>query len=195
MTDQPIYNKGTGAGGANTNMHGKLFENKTNNFNNLLDIGYDKHSHVKKAKKETDYYLLKTFEDKKIIFVSQNGLKLYMKHHYSIELYRCPDEAYIIEYNTGRKVIKILEKKEQHVDGSVETKLWAGPSLKREYELLLSDFEVFYGFSVSSFLKNKIVSNEKKYMILNQILKENSITVMFGDDDDYYSKLNDWINM
>jgi hypothetical protein len=34
MTDQPIYNKGTGAGGANTNMHGKLFENKTNNFNN-----------------------------------------------------------------------------------------------------------------------------------------------------------------
>jgi len=29
--------------------------------------------------------------------------------------------------------IKIVEKKEQNVEGSVETKLWSSPSLKREY--------------------------------------------------------------
>jgi len=34
-----------------------------------------------------------------------------MKNKYNIELFRCPDEAYIIEYTSGRKVIKILEKK------------------------------------------------------------------------------------
>ena len=45
---------------------------------------------------------------------------------------------------------------------SVETKLWYGPSLKREYELVLgTEFEVFYGFCVSEFLKNKLISNEK----------------------------------
>ena len=52
-------------------------------------------------------------------------------------------------------LIKILEKKEQNVEGSVETKLWSGPSLKREYELVLgNDFKVHYGFCVSEFLKN-----------------------------------------
>ena len=62
-----------------------------------------------------------------------------MKHKYNIKIFRCPDEAYIIEYNTGKIEIKILEKKTQNVSGSVETKLWASPSLKREYQLLLGD--------------------------------------------------------
>ena len=34
-----------------------------------------------------------------------------MKNKFNILLFRYPDEAYIIEYNTGKKVIKILEKK------------------------------------------------------------------------------------
>lgn len=36
---------------------------------------------------------------------------MYMKNKYNIKSFRYPDEAYLIEYNTGRKVIKILEKK------------------------------------------------------------------------------------
>jgi len=52
-------NKGTGAGGANTNYYGKKFEEKTNNQIRLLEMGYTKHSFTKKA-----YYLSKTFEDK-----------------------------------------------------------------------------------------------------------------------------------
>lgn len=123
-----IANKGTNAGGANTNLYGKSFEDKT------------------------------------IVFVLQSGLKTYMKNKYGITIFRCPDEAYIIEYTSGRKVIKILEKKKQRVEGSVETKLWAGPSLKREYELVCEgNFEVYYGFCVSDFLKKKLVSNDKKY--------------------------------
>ena len=134
-------------------------------------------------------------QDKTIVFVSQNGLKKYMKHKYNIDLFRWPDEAYIIEYNTGKKIIKILEKKEQNVCGSVETKLWSGPSLKREYELVLgNDFEVHYGFCVSDFLKKKITSNEKKYTILNTILNENNIVVLFGDDDNYFETLDNWLN-
>ena len=118
-----------------------------------------------------------------------------MKNKYNIELFRCPDEAYIIEYNKGKKVIKILEKKEQNVSGSVETKLWSGPSLKREYELVLGDnFKVSYGFCVSSFLKNKIESQEKKYKVLLQILNESNIQVLYGDDENYFIKLDDWIN-
>lgn len=188
-------NKGTGAGGANTNYYGKKFEDKTNNQERLLSMGYTINSFTKNPKKQYDYYLSKTYEDKTNIFVLQNGLKMYMKDKYKIQLFRCPDEAYIIEYNNGKKIIKILEKKEQNVEGSIETKLWSGPSLKREYELVLGDdFEVHYGFCVSEFLKNKFMSSEKKYIILNTILSEQNICVLFGDDENYFETLDNWFN-
>jgi hypothetical protein len=118
-----------------------------------------------------------------------------MKYKYNIEVFRCPDEAYIIEYTTGKKVLKILEKKEQNVEGSVETKLWSGPSLKREYELVVEDaFEVHYGFCLNEFLKQKITSNEKKYTILTRILNETNIDVLFGNDDNYFETLDKWLN-
>ncbi len=46
-----IINRGTGAGGANTNYHGKKFEDKTNNQIRLLNDGYIKNSFTKKPKK------------------------------------------------------------------------------------------------------------------------------------------------
>jgi hypothetical protein len=195
MNSLAIINKGSGAGGANTNFYGKKFEEKTNNQQRLLEIGYTKNSFTKKPKKAYDYYLSQTFEDKNVVFVLQNGLKIYMKNKYNIDLFRCPDEAYIIEYTCGRKIIKILEKKEQNVEGSVETKLWSGPSLKREYELVLgAEFEVFYGFCLNNFLKNKLISKEKKYTTLNTILNENNIDVLFGDDENYFEKFDTWFN-
>ena len=115
-------NTGTGAGGKNTNIYGKKFEDKTNNENKLIDDGFIKESY---SKTKYGYYLYKT-----IYFTLQNGLKLFIKSKYDIDIFRCPDEAYII---------KILEKKEQNVEGSVETKLWSSPSLKREYELILGE--------------------------------------------------------
>jgi hypothetical protein len=189
-----IVNKGTGAGGSKTNLTGKKFEDKTNNQSRLLEMGYSKN-----CTKKNETYLSKTFEDKTVVFVLQNGLKTYMKKNYNIDtLFRCPDEAYIIEYSSGRKVIKILEKKEQNVEGSVETKLWAGHSLKREYEIVLEmegfAFEVEYGFCVNEFLKNKLTSDNLKYTILNRIFKEDNIAVLFGDDDNYFATLDVWIN-
>ena len=195
---EKIVNKGTGAGGKNTNFHGKKFEEKTNNQTRLLEMGYIQFiSETKIINKKKSFCLSKIFPDITVTFVLQNGLKTYMKYKYNIDVFRCPDEAYIIEYhNSDKKVIKILEKKEQNVDGSVETKLWSGPSLKREYEILLeeSNFTVHYGFCVSDFLKQKMISKEPKYTILNQILKESGIEVLFGDDDNYFETLDAWIN-
>jgi hypothetical protein len=190
-----IINKGTGAGGASTNFYGKKFEDKTNNETRLLNIGFIKNFYNNKSKKIYNYYLSKNYDDKTIIFVLQNGLKNYIKTNYNIDIFRCPDEAYIIEFNNGKKIIKILEKKEQNVEGSVETKLWSAQSLKREYELVLdNNFEVHYAFCVNNFLKNKLTSNEKKYIILNKIFNENNINVLFGDDDNYFELLDLWIN-
>ena len=43
-TQSLIINKGSGAGGANTNYYGKKFEEKTNNQQRLSEMGYTKHS-------------------------------------------------------------------------------------------------------------------------------------------------------
>ena len=189
-------NKGTGAGGANTNYYGKKFEEKTNNHQRLLEMGYTQNSFIKNPKKESDYYLSKTFEDKTIVFVSQNGLKMYMKtKHNNIDIFRCPDEAYIIEYNTGKKVIKILEKKEQNVEGSVDTKLLSGPIFREEYEEVLDGkFEVVYAYCVSAFLQKKIMSDTKKFVIFNKLMKKHNVSILFGDDDNYFETLDAWLN-
>ena len=180
-----VVNKGTGAGGANTNKTGKPFEENTDNLKRMLECGF-----VNK-----NYWLTKQFEDKTIDIVNQHNLSRYAKHKYGIsDVYRCPDEAYIIEYTNGKKVIKILEKKMQNVEGSVETKLYAGSSLKREYELMFGpQFEIEYGFCVSEFLQKKITSDTKKYKNLNTILEENNIPILFGNADNYFETLDAWI--
>jgi len=184
-------NKGTGAGGANTNKTGKKFEEKTSNRERLLEMGFIEN--VTQKYNQRFVYFNKRMEEYSIVFVEQWDLQKYIKHNYNLDLFRNPDEAYIIEYNDGRKVIKILEKKTQNVDGSVETKLWSGPSLKREYEIVLEEFEVEYCFCVSEFLQKKILSNDKKYVILNTILQESNIQVLFGDDENYFDILDKWI--
>ena len=185
-----LINKGTGAGGFNTNYNGKLFEHKTNNEQTLINIGFNKEYFKGKNK----YFLKKDYKDKIVIFVLQSNLKTYFKNKYNINLYRNPDEAYIIEYTNGKKIVIIIEKKEQKVEGSVETKLWSGPSLKREYEIVLgNDFQVFYCFCLNDFFKKKFESNDIKYKNLNQILNESNIHILYGDDIDYFNKLNSWL--
>jgi len=49
-----------------------------------------------------------------------------------------------------KKVIKILEKKEQNVEGFVETKLLSAPYLKKIIWIILENkFEIHYGFYVN----------------------------------------------
>jgi len=191
-SQQKIPNKGTGAGGAATNYHGKLFEAKTDNETRLLNAGFVKTvtGHTKFG-----YFLSKQLEDKRVIFVSQSGLKEFIKRYYHIELFRHPDEAYIFEYTDGRRVIKILEKKEQNVEGSVDTKLLSGPIFCEEYVEALEDkFKVKYAFCVSKFLQDKILTDDKKHLIFNKIMARHGIDILFGDDINYFDKLDEWLD-
>ena len=45
-----VINKGTGAGGATTNVNGKRFEDNTNNYLRLLENGYTKNSFIKNTR-------------------------------------------------------------------------------------------------------------------------------------------------
>jgi len=191
--NKPRINKGTGAGGAKTTYNGKTFEEKTDNQKILLNTGYIKKKYSEKDKSKYNYYLYKKIDDKTIIFTLQDGFKTYIKKIENIDIFRKPDEVYIVEHK-DKKTIKILEKKAQYVEGSVEMKLWSGTAIKREYEILLKEYVIQYAFCVSDFLKKKLLSNEAKYKILNKIFEENNITILFGDDSDYFEKLDLWIN-
>lgn len=187
-------NRGTGAGGKNTNHYGKSFEHFTCNQKRLFDTGFVKTSFKRCPKKVSDFYLTKTFEDKTIVFVSQQGLKEYMKMKYNIHMIRHPDEAYIVEYNDGRKILKILEKKEQRVEGSVEEKLLNPGYLKREYEIVTGkEFKIDYALTVSDFLKNKFLTHEK-FKIWKQIFDEDGVPLFFGSDKNYFELLDEWVH-
>lgn len=198
MTDVAIVNQGTGAGGANTNKMGKTFEQKTENESRLLSQGFVKHSIVEKNKGKFNYYLEKhTSPTSSIVYLTQGGLKLYFKTRFHVDMYRCPDEAYLIQ-NGNHYTLKILEKKCQNVAGSVDMKLLAGNGIIREYQKCLKSaadatFTVVYAFCISGFLKQDYMANTPKSNHDREILAEDNITVLFGDDDDYYEQLDKWI--
>ena len=190
-----LINKGTGAGGANTNLHGKVFELKTSNEPRLLAQGFVK-TYMDKKEQKNNFYLEKEFPNGRLVFIQQFGLKKYMKQFNNIDLFRCPDEAYIWFPLNETPTLKILEKKEQHMPGSVDTKLLSGPSFKREYELALEGkFKVEYAYCLNEYFSKEFKSDSKKYKILDQILSENNIPTLFGDNDDYFGKLDAWIGL
>lgn len=188
-----IQNKGTGAGGANTNANGKPFEEKTSNEPRLLANGYKKT--VYSSKKKYDYSLEKTLSDgTKVLFFTQSGLKDYMARTFGLELFRNPDEAYLIQKGDSYTV-KILEKKAQNVSGSVDTKLLAGPGFIEEYqECLGPKFKVQYAFCLSSFLQTEYQNGTKKSKTLQTILQRHTIPVFFGEAEDYFTKVDEWLS-
>lgn len=168
------------AGGKNTTINGKIFENLTSN-----DSDYEKIT-TKVGSVKLEYY-----KKDNIILLRQSNFRKYIKKIYNIDIFRNPDEAYIIPTINNLINIIIIEKKYQQTEGSVETKLWSGPSLKREYEIVLgNNFKIDYCFVLNSYLHIKLKSNNQKYIILKQILEENNITILFGEDINYFLQLN-----
>jgi hypothetical protein len=172
------------AGGANTTLHGLSFEKKTSAENKLKDDGFI----------DCGYYLKKTINGKKIMFFTQYGLKKYLKKTHEIEIERHPDEAYLIE-EKNKKTLIIIEKKAQICEGSTDIKLWAGPGLKREYELCVEDkIKIEYAFCVNDFFSEKFES-ESKFKKLEIILKENNIPIFHGDKENYLDELFSWLGI
>lgn len=189
-----VQNKGTGAGGANTNVNGKAFEEKTDNEERLIKAGFVKKP-IPGNKGKNAYYLEKVEDGRTVVFIKQAGLGNYFMHFHKMKLFRNPDEAYLITQG-GVSTLKILEKKNQNTSGSVEDKLRLGSYFKNvEYPGMLGDgFRVEYAFCLSKFLKEIYVSNTMKSKILREDNIKNSIPVFFGEDDDYFNNVDSWLN-
>jgi hypothetical protein len=188
---EDIINKGTGAGGMNTNVNGKAFEEKTNSENRLLSNGFVRKVIDVRKQGKYNYYLELNTSSKKIVYLTQNGLKLYFDSFFSKTMCRCPDEAYLIIDSILPPTLKILEKKSQSKEGSVEDKLGLGHYMKSEYQYCLGNtFKVEYAFLLCPFLAQKYKSEEKKFQHIRQFNEQNGIKVFFGDN---YEDVYKWI--
>ena len=197
-----INNKGTGAGGANTTLNGSLFEERTSIENKLLENKFIKKEIDTKTKNKKGYYFEYIDNDYKIIYLTQSGFVSYFTKEFNIDskyLYRRPDEAFLILHN-NQYYLKILEKKNQNCDGSVEDKLKTGLFNKKEYDEMLRPlcdnykFNVSYAFCVSKFLQNKFESNQFKYNNILKIMNDDNIKLFYGEDENYLDVLFNWIN-
>jgi hypothetical protein len=193
-------NKGSGAGGKNTNKNGLNFEKISDSIPKLLDDGFiQKELSIskisKKSKNKFSFYLEKIISNKTIIFLTKNGLKEYFRIFFNIDIFRQPDEAFLIKNNDETYKLLILEKKHQNTSGSVSDKLGLGTYFVHEYTKSINNpnIVVEYAFCLSNYLKSEYLSNTKKYDILRKYNVENNIKVFFGEDLDYHQKIHDWI--
>ena len=155
-TQEVTINRGTGAGGANTNVTGLGFERVT-------DMGeIDNSTRLQKAQLHK--------------FMNEHGYIQNEKYKNSKSLaHGCkqPDEAYLFP---NEKILFIIEKKFQQGSGSVAEKLQTGLFKKQFYQKIYPTVHICYIYVLSTYFKTNCPV-ELEY------LRENSIPYYFEDDN------------
>lgn len=164
-------NKGTGAGGANTNLYGKTFEQQCDLESSLLDMGFERHVMNKSMK--YGYYLYRDDGTTTVKYMKQSGLREYMRSKHNIErLHLFPDECLIIQKKGTRPTLVVLEMKHQRVEGSCFDKIKCAPFYQYQYKELFGHlFDIEYHLVVNDFIQTKIRDNPllEKYLALHGV--------------------------
>ena len=186
---ETIKNRGTGAGGANTNANGLPFEEKVDlktEYASCYDNNSLNNGKIIKAKKVTFHNSDKEFE----ITSKKNFHPLMIsKGERDLDITAAPgckepDEAYI---DTNGKNMFIIEKKFQKGSGSVIEKNQSGDFKTEHYGELFPNYKIYYIYTLSDYFKRDEQKSVLKY------LQKKNIPVFWGDDADYKSKIIEFI--
>ena len=192
-----IVNRGTGAGGSQTNKNGKAYEEKT-----CFDKFCSKEWKKIILDKNTifGYYMEIKFPGFTIHKFSQGGIKKYFNHFTEFKtrgkLSRHHDEAFFIQFKdkSRKPILKILEKKHQHCAGSADTKILAAWGFIKYYKKkFLNKIEIEYAFSVNNWLKTQFKKYPYKWEIILENFEEDNIPIFYGEDDNYGELILKWI--
>lgn len=177
-----IINKGTGAGGANTNINGLQFEE-------VVDLK-DRYESIQTSRNGIGSEVnfkghLRTF-----IEVSKSALHKYMEKIGEKNMTlkpaagcKLPDEAYI---DLEKKNIFIIEKKFQQTSGSADEKLQTGLFKQLHYKELFPNFKIYYMYCLSDWFK-------REESALNY-LKDCGIPVFWGSSETCKEKIIEFIH-
>jgi hypothetical protein len=155
-----IKNKGTGAGGSNTNKNGLSYEE-------ITDLN-DKITIVKECKKSNK---IKFYDsERSFIKTKQANLFKYMKDKINTDIAKAhgcknPDECYIDE---EFKNIFIIEKKFQQCSGSVCEKIQTPDFKLWQYSRTFPDYTIIYIYCLSDWFKKNCIA-ELEYLDLKNI--------------------------
>lgn len=179
-----VINRGTGAGGANTNVNGLSYEEKTD-----LSCLYTECIQEKKEKIRTIKFA--GYEECSLVNVNKSALHKYMakigEKNASLQpAAGCkePDEAYV---DNIKKSVYIIEKKFQQTPGSVDEKLQTGPFKKHHYGKLFPNYKIYYIYCLADWFKRE------EYESVLEYLEENDIPIFWGNDPNYKKDIIDFI--
>jgi hypothetical protein len=181
-----IINKGTGAGGANTNKNGLSYEEITNLSTNYVEVGIVNNGKTKCKSIKFDSY------DNVYISGNKSQLHSYMnfineKNNTIIPAAGCkePDEYYI---DNNTKQLFIIEKKNQNGNGSVDEKLQTCVFKKLHYSKLFPNYKIHYIYCLAEWF------NRDEYKSVRDYINDNEIPLFWGSDVDYKTKIIKYIN-
>jgi len=168
-----IINKGTGAGGPNTNKNGLKFEE-------VADLK-DRYESIQTSQNGIGSEVKFKGHSLTFIKVSKSALHKYMQKIGEKNMTlkpaagcKFPDEAYI---DLERNIIFIIEKKFQQESGSVDEKLQTGCFKQSHYKGLFPKFKIYYMYCLSDWFKSDDYESVLKY------LKDGGIHVFWGSSE------------
>jgi hypothetical protein len=177
-----IINKGTGAGGANTNKNGLIFEEVVD-----LKDGYES---IQPSRNGIGSEVKFKGQSRTFIEVSKSALHKYMEKIGEKNMIlkpaagcKKPDEAYI---DLEKKNIFIIEKKFQQTSGSADEKLQTGCFKQLHYKGLFPNFKIYYMYCLSDWFKRE--DSALKY------LKDGGIPVFWGNSETCKEKIIEFIH-
>ena len=175
---QSETNRGTGAGGSNTNVSGLRFEDIT-----------DLSSEFNKSIQGVDSYVIEFNGNgrqynyaKKAGFLRHMGDKV-NKDVKSLHGAKQPDEVYV-DHSNGN--IFIIEKKNQNTSGSKCECIQTAVSKKRNYSRRIPTYNVVYIYCLSSWFKDNCQAELDD-------LEEDNIPVFWGNDENYKRDIIEFI--
>ena len=172
-------NKGTGAGGSNTNKNGLSYEDLTNLNTEYNILSNNKtHSIIQFYKNNQRTFTL-THKTHLYKYMEKNTETTTPKAHGC----KYPDECYIDEIS---KMIFIIEKKFQQVPGSVCEKIQTPHFKLWQYNRTFPKYHTVYIYCLTEWFKNNCVAEL-------QYLEHIKIPIFWGNDINYKNKIIDYI--
>ena len=170
--EEQTPNKGTGAGGSNTNKNGLPYEILTELNTEYTVIAEDSFS--KNVKFNTDDKIYKFTKKSKLFKSMKDSIDSTVKKAHGC---KNPDECYIDETNN---IIFIIEKKFQQVSGSVCEKIQTPHFKIWQYNRTFPKHKIVYIYCLSDWFKLNCEA-------ALEYLKEQKIPVFWGNYEDYKS--------
>lgn len=173
-----IKNKGTGAGGSNTNKNGISYEEITDLEDKIINIEKNVFSNIIK------------FKNNEKLFIKTKQSNFFKCMEYEInknieKAHGCknPDECYI---DKELKNIFIIEKKFQQCSGSVCEKIQTPDFKLWQYSRTLPNYNIVYIYCLSNWFKKNCIA-ELEY------LNYKNISYFWGDSETYKEDIINFI--